>query len=117
MGLDSLRRRAESEVCAGIGFPVEFAPARCAPNAAQHLQEKSPVLAGAQKSLAFPEVAATTRRLFRSRGDLNRQGFLIAADTEDAPASGEDYAASVGNKQAKEQVGGGKKGSDGGRKR
>ena len=87
---DLLRRKAESEMEIGAGFPGAFVSILGMQNAAPSQHEKSLVLARTQKSLDSLEVAATMRRLFGGREGAARQDVLITDDAEEPSGSDED---------------------------
>ena len=59
---DLLRRKAESKMDMGSGYPEQFASKLRMNNAGLYRQEESLVMASSHKSLMFEDAAANTRR-------------------------------------------------------
>ena len=70
---DPLRRKAESEMETGAGFPEQFVATLRMNNAGLPRKEESLVMAIRHKSLKSKDVAANARRSFGSRGGGGRQ--------------------------------------------
>ena len=79
---DLLRRKAESKLEMGTGFPEQFATILRMHNAGLPRQEKSPVMASSRKSLKFLDVAANMRSSFGSCGGGGRQDVLIRGEAD-----------------------------------
>ena len=82
MEFDPLRRKAESEMQMGAGFPNAPASVLRMQNAALLRQEKSPALAGTRTSMASIGPAMTMRRSFRSCGGAGPQDILASGDAD-----------------------------------
>ena len=74
---DLLRRKAESKMETGAGYPKQVASLLRMHNAGLPRQEKSPAMASSRRNLRFAEAAANMRRLFGSRGGGGRQEAWI----------------------------------------
>ena len=64
---DLLRRKAESEMEMGAGYPEQFVSVLRMDNAALSRHEKSLVMASCHRSLEFETASGNMRRLFGSR--------------------------------------------------
>ena len=77
---DLPRKKAESIMEMGAGFPGQFVSILRMDNAALSRREKSLVMASCHDSLRFEGASASTRELFGSRGGGRRQGALLVEE-------------------------------------
>ena len=77
---ERLLRKAASATRMGTSFPEACISFLFMQNAALSRREQSPSLASTQRSLAFPDVAMTMRRLSGHRGGAARQDLLAPED-------------------------------------
>ena len=89
----------------GAGYPKAFASILRTQNAALARQEKSRVLASAQRGLKFMDVTATVRRLFGSCGGADRQDMLGTADAHGPLGRETEQEACATYKKAKTRSG------------
>ena len=105
------RKKAESKMDAGAGFPEQFAPILRMRNAELSRYGKPLFLASCREGLKFEDASANMRRLFGSRGGGSRQDALSTAEAVEPRASDEDLDASAAYRKAK-KLGAGKKKKD-----
>ena len=98
---DLLRRKTESDMQMGLGYPEASASALWLQNTALSRQEKSPRLASTRESLAFMDVAMAMRRLPGSCGGAARRDILAAEDVGESCGSDEDPEARAAYRIAK----------------
>ena len=68
----------------GADFPDALVSVLCKLDAAVSRQEKSPALASTLKSLTFPDVVMTMRRLFGPCSGAAHQDKLVAEDADES---------------------------------
>ena len=102
-GRDLPRRKAESKVEMGAGFPGQFVSILRMDDAALSRHEELLVMASCRECLKFEDVSANMRRLFGSRGGGSRQDALSAEVTAESLGSDEDLDILAAYRKANKQ--------------